>query len=56
MCRAADQVDIGQLENQFDESEFDIEEVAKELSMLVDPDNPRSILIRQSCIDQLMIM
>ncbi len=28
MCRAADLAGIGQLENQLDESEFDIEEVA----------------------------
>jgi hypothetical protein len=56
MCRAADLAGIGQLENQLDESEFDIEEVAQELSKLVDPDNPRSISIGQYCIDQLMIM
>jgi hypothetical protein len=56
MCRAADLAGIGQLENQLDESEFDIEEVAQELSKPVDPGNPRSISIGQYCIDQLMIM
>ena len=56
MCRAANLAGIGQLEKQLDESVFDIEEVAQELSKLVDPDNPRSISIGQYCIDQLMIM
>jgi hypothetical protein len=56
MCRAADLAGIGQMENQLDESEFDIEEVAQELSKPVDPGNPRSISIGQYCIDQLMIM
>ena len=40
MCRAADLAGIGQLNNELDESEFDIEEVAKELSLPVDPNNP----------------
>jgi hypothetical protein len=56
MCRAADLAGIGQLNNELDESEFDIEEVAKELSLPVDPDNPMSISVGQYCIDQLMIM
>ena len=56
MCRAADLAGIGQQDNALDESEFDIEEVAKELSLPVDPDNPSSISIGQYCIDQLMIM
>jgi hypothetical protein len=56
MCRAADLAGIGQHNNALDESEFDIEEVAKELSLPVDPDNPRSISLGQYCIDQLMIM
>jgi len=43
MCRAADPAGIGQHKNAQDESELDIEEVAKELSLPVDPDNPRSI-------------
>ncbi len=55
-CRAADLAGIGQHNNALDESEFDIEEVAKELSLPVDPDNPRSISLGQYCIDQLMIM
>ncbi len=42
-CRAADLTGIGQLENQLGESEFDIEEVAQELSKPVDPGNPRSL-------------
>jgi hypothetical protein len=54
MCRAADLVGIGQLNNKLDESEFDIGEVAKELSLPVDPNNP--ISVGQYCIDQLMIM
>ncbi len=41
MCRAANLDSIGQLENQLDESEFDIEEVAQELSKPVDPGNSR---------------
>jgi hypothetical protein len=56
MCRAADLAGIGQHENALDESEFDIAEVARELSLAVDPDNPRSISLGQYCIDQLMIM
>jgi hypothetical protein len=55
MCRAADLAGIGQLNNELDESEFDIG-VAKELSLPVDPDNPKSISVEQYCIDQLMIM
>ena len=50
MCRAADLAGIGQLNNELDESEFDL---AKELSLLVDPNNPMSISIGQYCIDQL---
>ena len=56
MCRATDLAGIGQLNNELDESEFDIEEVAKELSVPVHPNNPMSISIGQYCIDQLMIM
>ncbi len=56
MCRAADLAGIGHLNNELDESEFDIEEVAKELSLPVDPNNPMSISGGQYCIDQLMIM
>ena len=56
MCRAADLAGIGHHNNAPDESEFDIEEVAKELSLPVDPDNPRSLSLGQYCIDQLMIM
>jgi hypothetical protein len=56
MCRAADLADIGQLNNELEESELDIEEVAKELSLPVDLDNPMSISVGQYCIDQLMIM
>ena len=39
-----------------DESEIDIEKVAKELWLPVDPDNPSSISLEQYCIDPLMIM
>ena len=56
MCRAADLACIGQYNNAMDKSEIDIEEVAKELSLPVYPDNPRSISFGQSCIDQLVIM
>jgi hypothetical protein len=56
MCRAVDLAGIGQLNNELDEFEFDIEDVAKELSLPVDPDNPMSIFVRQYSIDQLMIM
>ena len=56
MCRAADLAGIGQHNNALDESEFDIEEVAKDLSLPVDPANPRSISLGQYCIDQLMSM
>ena len=56
MCRAADLAGIGQLNNELDESKFDIEEVAKELSLPVDPDNPMPIFVARYCIDQLMIM
>ncbi len=56
MCRAADLAGIGQLNNELDESEIDIEVVANELSLLVDPDDPMSISVGQYCIDQLMIM
>ncbi len=56
MCRAADLAGIGQHNDALDESEFDIEEVAKELSLPVDPDNPSSISLGQYCIDQLVII
>ena len=51
MCRAADLNGIGQVNNELDESEFDIEEIAKELSLPVDPNNPMSISVGQYCID-----
>jgi hypothetical protein len=51
MCRAADLAGIGQRNNELDESEFDIEEVANELSLPVDPNNPMYISVRQYCID-----
>ena len=54
--RVADLVGIGQLNKEFDESEFDIEQVAKQLSLPVDPNNPMSIFVGQYCVDQLMIM
>ena len=48
---------IRQNENELDdEHELVIEEVAKELSMPVDPDSPKSRSIGQYCVDQLMIM
>ena len=47
MCRAADLAGIGQLNNELDESEFDIEKVAKELLLPVDPDIPMSIFAGQ---------
>jgi hypothetical protein len=56
MCRAADLASIGQHGNKFDKFEFDIEEIAKELSMYVDPDTLRSISIKQCYIDQCMIV
>jgi hypothetical protein len=55
MCRAANLAGIGHLTNELDESEFDIEEVAKQLSLPDDPNNPTSISVGQNCIDQLMI-
>jgi hypothetical protein len=56
MCRAANLAGIGQLNNELDESELDIEEVANELSMPVVSNNPMFISVGQYCIDQLMIM
>ena len=56
MCRAADLAGIGQLNNELDVSEIDIEEVAKELSLHVDSNNPMSISAGQYCNDKLMIM
>jgi len=47
MCRAADLARIAQLNNEFDESEFDIEELAKVFSLPVDPNNPMSISVGQ---------
>ena len=49
-------VDIEQINNELGESEFDIEEFAKEWSLHVDPNNPMSISVGQYCFDQLMIM
>ncbi len=56
MCRAADLVGIGQHNNALDEYEFNIEIVAKELSLPVDPDNLSSLSLGQYCIDQLVIV
>ena len=56
MCRAADLAGSGQLNNELDESEFDIEEVAKELSLRFEPNSPMYISVGQYCIGQLMIM
>ena len=56
MYRSVDLAGIGQLNNDLDESLFDIEEVAEELPLPVDPKNPMSISDGQYCIDQLMIM
>jgi hypothetical protein len=56
MCRATDLAGIRQLNNDLDKSEFDIEKVAKEMSLPVDPNNLVSISVGQYCIDQLKIM
>ncbi len=56
MCRAGDLAGIEQLYNDSDGSEIDIEEVVKESSLPVDPNNPMSISVGQYFIDQLMIM
>jgi hypothetical protein len=45
MCRAADLAGSGQLNNKLDESELDIEEVAKDLSLPVDSHNPMFISV-----------
>ena len=46
---------LGLHENQLDESEFDLNAVARELEMPVDPGN-NALSIGQYCIDMLMIM
>ena len=54
--QADDLADLGHRVNEIDEDTFDLGEVAREISVPVDPTNPSSLSVGQYCIDQLMIL
>ena len=56
MEHAEDLSDLGHRVNEVDEALLDLEVLALELSLPVDPGNPNSLSIGQYCIDQLIIM
>ena len=56
MCRAADLEGLGHHENQLDETEWDLKEVAEELQKPLDPHGTSDKSLGQYCVDMLMIM